>query len=340
MVRSLVPLAALLALTLLPRTHEAQAPGKDKEKAKPKAVGIPGYKKQVIQGFTLLIHESVYENNDDPRWKRKPLDVLDLELGTIVRVLPEKPVKALQRLLVWIEWEDTSDPDLAQGVVAKYYGVVGNLGMWSLAQNKHALKANNVEVINMKSLTREHQPGTKFERCVLLHEMAHAVHHQVLDIRNQVVRRTYRQAMERGLYDEAKDVYGRTLRPPYAAKNEHEYFAEMTCAYLDKLHYFPFNADDLKSHDPAAYRLMEQTWGTRKQIETALKARSEKEASRKLEQARVQYTLDRLEQGMATLTLLINDFPDTKAAGTAKGWLERWKAEQQKKAPKKAAAGE
>ena len=56
----------------------------------------------------------------------------------------------------------------------------------------------------MRSLTREHQPGVKVDRCVLLHEMVHAVHFQVFGSQNQIIRATYRQAMERHLYDEAR----------------------------------------------------------------------------------------------------------------------------------------
>lgn len=315
---------AMLGVLLAGSSVTAQA---KKDKDKPKAAaGIPGYKKQTIQGFTLLIHDEVYKQNDDAKWKRKPLDVLDLELGTVVRRLPEKGVKVLQRLTIWIEWHDDADPDLEKGVVAKYYGVSGNLGLWSLGKNKHPLKANNVEVINMESLTREHQPGVSSERCVLLHEMAHAVHHQLLGFNHDGVKAAYKQAMARKLYEEATDVNGRTLKPPYAAKNENEYFAELTCAYIDKLHYFPFTPEDLQKHDPAGYKLMEKVWGTRKQIETALTAKTEKEAARLVEQARGYYTVDKIDAGVAILERVIHDFPDTKAAATAKGWVEKWKA--------------
>ncbi|MFM7152388.1 MAG: hypothetical protein ACKO23_21375 [Gemmataceae bacterium] len=318
------PFGLVMLLTLLISDPlPAQTPGKDK--GKPKSLSaIPGYKKHTMQGFTLLINNAVYENNEDPKWKRQPLDVLDLELGTVVRRLPDRAVKALQTLLIWVEWEDLTDPDLEKGAVAKYYGVMGNLALWSLGQNKHPLKANNVEIINMKSLTREHQPGVKTERCVILHEMAHAVHHQVFGFNNKSVQNAYTQAMNRRLYDEAVDVYGRTLRPPYASRNPMEYFAEMSCAYLDKLHYYPFTVDDLKKHDPVGYRMMELTWGTRKMIDSALTAKSEKEANRKLEQARAQNALNRSEDARRTLEMLIHTFPQSKAAVTARKWMENW----------------
>jgi hypothetical protein len=326
---------AVLVCLALAGGAPAQPQAMARDKAKPKALAhIPGYKKQALQGFTLLVNDAVYEHNDDPLWRRKPLDVLDLELGNIVRRLPEKHVQALQRLLVWVEWEDRSDPDLARGVVAKYYGVSGGLALWSLGKGKHPLKANNVEIINMRSLAREHQPGVKLQRCVLLHEMAHAVHHQVLGFKNPNVRAVYRLAMARGLYNQATDVYGRVRKPPYAARNEHEYFAELTCAYLDRLHYYPFNADDLKKHDPAGYRLMEMTWGTRKAIEAAVKAKTEKEAQRKLEAARRLHVLGKTAAGALALEGLLDAFPGTKAAATAKGWLQMWKEEEKKEEKK------
>jgi hypothetical protein len=265
----------------------------------------------------------VFKNNEDEVWKRRPLDVLDLELGTIARKLPARTVTALRRLVVWIEWEERSDGDFGK-VVAKYYGFSGNLAVWSLSRGKHPLKANNIEVIDMKRLTREHQPGVKLERCVLLHEMAHAVHHQVFGTRNPHISAAYKQAMARGLYKEAKDVYGRIRKPPYAAVNEREYFAELSCAYLDKLHYFPNTADELKKHDPVGYRMMELTWGKRAQIEAALKKQAEKDAAVKLAAAERLHRAGKKAEAIEALEKLLADFPETKPAARARDLLEKW----------------
>lgn len=323
--------AALLAfLALFGLAAPAPAQSK-KEAAKSKAKPAqPAYKKATIHGFTLMINPEVYKHNDDPRWRRKPIEVLELELGTIVRRLPERYVKALRRIVLWVEWEDTDDPDLKEGVVAKYYGVMGNLALWSLGKNKHPGKANSVEVINMKSLTREHQPGVKLERCVLLHELAHAVHFQLLGANNGVIKATYQQAMKRGLYDEAKDVYGRTRKPPYAARNEKEYFAELSCAYLDKLHYFPFTADELKEHDPQGYKLMEKIWGTRKQLDAAIKAQAEKAAAAAVAAAERLYRGGKKQAAIEAAEKVVKDHAETKAAAGAKKLLAAWREAEKK----------
>jgi hypothetical protein len=69
--------------------------------------------------------------------------------------------------------------------------------------------------------------------------------------------------MDRHLYDEVEDIFGRKVRA-YAATNKAEYFAELTCAYLDRCFYFPFTRADLHEHDPTGYRLMQKVWGTGK----------------------------------------------------------------------------
>ena len=65
--------------------------------------------------------------------------------------------------------------------------------------------------------------------------------------------------MDRRLYDQVQTDRG-GLERAYAATNPAEYFAELTCAYLDRCHYFPFTREDLKDHDPTGYRLMETVW--------------------------------------------------------------------------------
>jgi hypothetical protein len=321
--RPLSLLALVLGLVLPAGTVSAQT---RKAAEGPKAkVTLPGYKKVKVQGFTLMVNNAVFEHDDNDQWQRKPREVLELELGTIVDKLPDDYVKILQRIIIWVEWEDKTDPDLKRKVVAKYYSVPGDARLWALGQGKHPGKANNVEIINMKSLTREHQPNSRLERCVLLHELAHAVHHQALGINHPLVKSAFQQAKARGLYAQAKDVFGRIRKPTYASTNEREYFAELTCAYLDKLQYYPFNAEDLKKHDPVGYRLMEKIWRPRHRIELALKLKVEKRAAILLAEAQKVYTAGKTKPAIEALEDLLERFPETKAGASAKKLLEAWK---------------
>ena len=173
-------------------------------------------------------------------------------------------------------------------------------------------------------MTKEHQPGVKLERCVILHELSHAVHLHLFGPDNPTIKAAHRQAMERKLYDEAEDVYGKK-RKPYARVNEKEYFAELSCAYLNKLHYFPFNRDDLKKHDPMGYKMMEATWGTPKQIDAAVKIESEKAATKRLDKARRLQMDKKTEEACTALEKLLEFYPQSRAAADAKPLLEKLK---------------
>ena len=80
--------------------------------------------------------------------------------------------------------------------------------------------------------------------------------------------------MERKLYDQLADSpdgrhfggrgYGRSVY--YAGTNRNEYFAEVSCAYLDRLLYPPTNRDELKDYDSAGHKLMEKLWGKPRKI--------------------------------------------------------------------------
>lgn len=312
--------SALLLLTCPSSAWAAKARPAGKPNLKKILSGpVPGYSYRRLEGFHVLVHQAVLDHNADAVYRRKPLDVLEGELCTVVRSLPTRAVEILQTVPIWVEWHDESDPTLGR-VVAKYYSAPGGVVLWNLGKNKNPLKANCVEVIDMMKLTAEHQPGIKLERCVMLHELAHAVHGHIFGDRNAIIEATYKQAMARHLYDKARDVYG-VERPPYARVNAHEYFAELSCAYLNKLHYFPFDRADLKTHDPQGYKLMTKVWGTTKQLTAGGRANAEKFAARKLASARRLQGKGKGDEARRTLESLAANYPDTKAAQTARKML-------------------
>lgn len=323
---ALLPLLVALAWCGTPADSAAQ------QKAAPKGVDrkkllahpVKGYTLKKIEGFDVLVHDEVLRQTDAGEFERSPLDVLERELGTVARVLPKRIEDKLKSVVIWAEWDDETDPDHGRAV-AKYYGVFGNSAAWALGERKHPGKANNVEIISTRALTKEHQPGVKLERCVLLHELAHAVHFHAVGGRSPVVATAFGQAIDRGLYDESTDVSGRKVRP-YARASEYEYFAEITCAYLDKLHYFPHTRDDLQKHDPAGYRLMEAVWGKAKDIDAAVKREAERAADQRVQKARVLLQDKKTKgEGVKLLERVADQFPDTRGAKEAKRILEKVK---------------
>jgi len=245
-------LASLSALTAQSTAPKTQAPAK-----KGSEIEVAGYRTVKMEGFTLLISQDV-EKANVTEFKTKPLEVLEGELKTITSVMNARALSGLRKLLIWVEWDESTSLSNGRGgsAVAVYYG---GHQLSLLAQGKHPLQAKTVTVLSLRSITREHQPDRTNPRCVLLHEFAHAVHDQVLGMDHPRIKLAYQQAMERKLYDKAQ----------YVSTNPAEFFAELSACYLDKLHYYPQNRDDLKKHDANSYKTLESIWKSSAKAVTA-----------------------------------------------------------------------
>lgn len=98
---------------------------------------------------------------------------------------------------------------------------------------------------------------------VILHELAHAYHDQILGFEEPEIIKAYDDAMKKGIYEKSLLHTGETVKH-YATTNHKEYFAEATEAYLYHNDFYPFVNAELKQHDPSAYAVMEKFWGKAK----------------------------------------------------------------------------
>ena len=95
---------------------------------------------------------------------------------------------------------------------------------------------------------------------VVLHELSHAFHDQVLGFDDKRVKKAFEQAKMLKLYDKVQHVGGKVGRA-YAMTNEREYFAELTEAYFGRNDFYPFTREELRQHDPIGYKMIEKAWG-------------------------------------------------------------------------------
>ena len=95
---------------------------------------------------------------------------------------------------------------------------------------------------------------------VILHELAHAYHDQILSFDEPRIIAAYKKAMKEKLYDKALLYTGKKVRH-YGACNHKEYFAEGTEAFFYRNDFYPFVAAELKEHDPVLYDLLVEIWG-------------------------------------------------------------------------------
>jgi hypothetical protein len=293
------------------------SPGAKGKAAKDDWEPVPGYKYREINGFHLLVNNTVLEKAKKSEDRRKPMEVLELELDLLVRAIPPRATTALRTIPVWVEWE--SRHANTSGAVAVYYpGNTANQ-VFRYESLERAVKSNCVEIVSMKYLCQEHQ-GEK-HRCVLLHEFTHAVHHHLFGMDNPVIKAAYANAMSKGLYEGV-----------YAATNEKEYFAEVSCAYFNYLNYRPETREELKKYDPVGYHMMELTWGTPKEIEDAQKPEREKSAMAKLAAARkLLRNKKKQDEAISALESIGEEFPGTRAAKDAAKILEKQRKVKEEK---------
>ena len=95
---------------------------------------------------------------------------------------------------------------------------------------------------------------------VVLHELAHSYHDQILDFDNPKIQDVYEQAKSEGIYDKVLLYTGKQVKH-YGLNNAKEYFAESTEAYFGVNDFYPFIRAELKDHDPRMFRLLEEIWG-------------------------------------------------------------------------------
>jgi hypothetical protein len=212
-----------------------------------------GYERRDLEGFTVYAGISVLQQQHDG-FQRPPLKALETELNDLKRILHPKIVGILQSIPIWVDWNPIDR--LSPGAIARYSHCTKE--EWEKVGGDPR-KLHNVEIVNMRVLALQRHPGTALQQIIILHEMAHAVQHRLLGIKNPELEAIYQQAMDRKLYDLVNDRYGRR-GPAYARTNAAEYFAEISCALLDSCNYFPFNYEQLRGHDPAGFKFAQRVW--------------------------------------------------------------------------------
>ncbi len=205
---------------------------------------LSAYAPRKIAGFTVLMHQEVLKRPADAK---EALRELEGQARQIVRVVPVEALAHLRRVRIWLEWENKPNG------AAEYHPSAE----WLREHGYNPEKAGGIEINNARNFVRWSRGEQPW---MLLHEMAHAYHHQVLGYDNRAVRIAYRHALQRGLYEQVDYIRGGKQRA-YALTNEQEYFAELSEAYFGKNDFYPFMREQLAGYDPIGYRMVRLAWG-------------------------------------------------------------------------------
>lgn len=209
---------------------------------------IPEYKVHLVHGFTVAVHQDVTAA-DVKKYKRKPLEAVELDLKSLCGLLNDKGVEKLRSIPLWLEWDRKAglNNGRAGEVFSVYYGTDKAV---LVATGENPLKVGGVGVHRTRALVEVYNDTVRPDYLQLIHVYARAMHNQHFAADNAAIKAAYRQAMAAKLYDKSL----------YCTTEERAYFAEMSAAYLDQLYYFPRNRSDLQKHDPATFKLLDGIW--------------------------------------------------------------------------------
>jgi dipeptidyl-peptidase-4 len=151
----------------------------------------------------------------------------------------------LHSVPIWLEMRDKGSP------CAAYHPS----RQWLTAHGFNPDKAGSAEIHCAETFLR----WSLTQPSMVLHELAHAYHHQVLGHNHAGIAAAYRHAVESKQYESVLYADG-TKKRAYALNNEKEYFAELSEAWLGANDFFPFVRAEVIAHDPQMARVLKTIW--------------------------------------------------------------------------------
>lgn len=196
-----------------------------------------------MHGWTIYTQSSL--KKDSPELLEKTHKILSDSLETITRDLPKDKVQILKKTKIWIDAN-------SRGNSAAVYHPSRE---WLVNNKYNPDKTDSVEISQPKYFV----DWANIQPSMVLHELAHAYHDQVLQFDNKEIKTAFEKAEKSKIYEAIKHINGQTQKH-YALTNPQEFFAEMTEAYFGKNDLYPFVKSELKSYDPETYKLIENIW--------------------------------------------------------------------------------
>ncbi len=230
--RALLLLAALLTLG---QEQDPAAPSKQDFGRR----GLHGFDVRLVNDF------AEHELHDEV------MALLGDHLYRISRVVAEPALGKLRAIPVWVGFEDPR-----HGKNCMFYHPSKR---WLEQHDYPPELAGGIEVANAKNFLT----WTLDQPWMVLHELAHGYHHQVLGHGHAGVRAAFGAAKKAGLYEKVLRIGGSEERH-YALNNDQEYFAEATEAYFGTNDFYPYVRSELKRHDARGHALLEKVWGRRR----------------------------------------------------------------------------
>ena len=210
--------------------------------------GLPNaHTDRKIEGWNVRIDNRLLAGDAAPIGEQA-LKTLNAKLVNITLLVPEEPLAKLRAV--------TIEMDLDYGGLSpmQYHNDAGWLRDNGYSEN--LAKCVHIPIAeHMMSTYDNHRMPL-----VILHELAHAYHDQVLGFDEPRIKEAWKKFCDSGKYKSVLTSPGH-MHEHYGLTNQMEFFAEMTEAYFGSNDFYPFVAGELKQAEPGIYDLMSEIWG-------------------------------------------------------------------------------
>jgi hypothetical protein len=199
-----------------------------------------------LEGWTIRVDDRLL-NGPNAELGARCLKFLEAKLIDIKTVVPADKVLKLQAVVIVL--------DLNHGGLKpmQYHPSAG----WLKANGYAPNLAKCVHIPRAADLPTRR--STNEQPWVILHELAHAYHDQVLGFDHPRIREAFEKYGKSGRGDKTLLFNGKRVRH-YALTTPMEFFAEMTEAYFGSNDFFPFNRAELMESEPDIHILLQSIW--------------------------------------------------------------------------------
>jgi len=223
-------------------------PGVEPEAATPRPDQPAARSERVIDGFTILVDDRLLAGGSDEPLGREALAFLAAKLTDIRLVLPPAKLDILRKVRIVL---DKQCGDLRS---MQYHPSAD----WLIDHGYPPGLAKCVHIPRAADLATRRNVNE--QPWVILHELAHAYHDQVLGFDDPRILAAWREFVQGGKGDQALLFDGSRVKH-YGLTDQKEFFAEMTEAYFGSNDFQPFNRAQLKTEWPDLFTLLADIWG-------------------------------------------------------------------------------
>lgn len=200
-----------------------------------------------IEGWNIRVDDRLLKG-DGAEIGERALKLLGARLVAITTIMPEPALTKLRAITIQL------DLDYAGLRPAQYHPGADWL-------KEHGYAANLVKCVHIPVAEDFLSPFENHRMpWVVLHELAHGYHDQVLGFDNAKVKAAWQKFRDGGKYATVLTSPGYD-REHYGITNPQEFLAEMTESYFGSNDFYPFVTGELKQAEPEIFNLMAEIWG-------------------------------------------------------------------------------